>query len=115
MSGSDFSQLRELAADLGKAGAETKRKASLVIAKTAHDIEADAKRLAPWDTGTLSNSISSDVKELSAEIGPTVDYGVYLEYGTVHMSPQPYMGPAADRREPAFVQAMEQLVGEVLS
>ena len=111
-----YDDLLKLSADLGKASYEVTRKAQLVVAKTAHDIEADAKSLAPVDTGTLRNSISTTIGNggLSAEIGPTVHYAPYLEYGTRRMAPQPYMGPAAERRAEPFVKAIESLGGEFL-
>ena len=111
-----YDDLLKLSADLGKASHEVTRKAQLVVTKTAHDIEADAKSFAPVDTGMLRNSISTTIGAggLSAEIGPTVDYAHYLEYGTRRMPPQPYMGPAAERRAEPFVKAIESLGGEFL-
>ena len=112
-----YEDLLKLSADLGKASHEVTRKAQLVVTKTAHDIEADAKSFAPvGDTGMLRNSISTTISNggLSAEIGPTVDYAPYLEYGTRRMPPQPYMGPAAERRAEPFVKAIESLGGEFL-
>ena len=111
-----YDDLLKLSADLGKASYEVTRKAQLVVAKTAHDIEADAKSFAPVDTGMLRNSIGTTISNggLSAEIGPTVHYAPYLEYGTRRMPPQPYMGPAAERRAEAFVKAVESLGGEFL-
>ena len=113
---SDFSELTKLAADLGKAPAETTRKASRAVRKAALDIERGAKTRAPVDTGNLKNSISVTLGNtgLTAEIGPTAHYGVFLEYGTRHMSPRPYMGPAATAVEPGFVEAIEQLGGTFL-
>ena len=111
-----YEDLLKLSADLGKASYEVTRKAQAVVAKTAHDIEADAKSFAPVDTGMLRNSISTTIgaSGLSAEIGPTVHYAPFLEYGTRRMRPQPYMGPAAERRAEPFVQAIESLGGEFL-
>ena len=114
---SDFSELTRLAADLGKASADVTRKASMVVRKSAFDIERFAKTRAPVDTGNLRNSISTAVGSggLSAEIGPTAHYGIYLEYGTRHISPpRPYMGPATAAVEPSFVEAIEQLGGTFL-
>lgn len=113
---SDLGELDKLVADLGKASAEVTRKGQQVVAKTAADIEADAKRLAPVDTGALRNSISttSSLGGLSAEIGPTVHYAPYVEYGTRRMAPRAFLGPAFDRHSGAFVQAVEQLGGELL-
>ena len=111
-----YEDLLKLSADLGKASYDVTRKAQAVIAKTALDIEADAKSLAPVDTGALRNSIGTTISNggLSAEIGPTVHYAPYLEYGTRRMPPQPYMGPAAERRAEPFVKAIESLGGDFL-
>jgi hypothetical protein len=43
------------------------------------------------------------------EVGPTVDYGMFVEAGTSRMGPQPYMRPAFDRRAPILEQILEQL------
>lgn len=111
----DTSEVAHLGADLGRAGAQATAKAHKVISKTAHQIEASAKTLAPVDTGALKSSISTTQSGLSAEIGPTVNYAAYVEEGTSRMGPQPYLGPATERHEGQFYAAMEQLAGEVLS
>lgn len=110
----DVSELNALAADLGKIGFRATGKATAVVAKTAHDIEATGKAFAPVDTGNLRNSISASVRGLNAEIGPTANYGGYVEFGTSRMAPHAYMGPALDRHTPDFVRAMGQAVGDVL-
>jgi HK97 gp10 family phage protein len=111
---SDFSEIYKLATDLGKAGAKAGFMASAAIAKTAHDIERDAKVAAPVDTGNLRNSISSDIARLHAEIGPTAAYGIYVEYGTSRMAPQPYLGPAFDRNAPGLEKAIGDIGGRIL-
>lgn len=112
----DFSDLTALSADLGKAGYKVTRKGQAVVRKTANDIEGDAKRFAPVDTGTLRNSIGTTITNggLSAEIGPTASYGAHQEFGTRRMRPQPYMRPAADRRFPQFVEAVSRLTQDLL-
>lgn len=110
----DTTEVRHLAFDLGKAPADVEEKAARAIAKTAHEIEADAKAIVSVDTGFLKNSISTDVDGLTAEIGPTANYGVYVEEGTSRMSPEPYMRPAFDRRKEGLVQALEQIAGDIL-
>lgn len=114
MSGEE--QLRKLTADIAKAAATTGARAQLVVRKTAYDIERTAKNLVPVDTGNLKSSIGhSDARgvgrsgTLAIEIGPTANYGEYVEFGTGRMAPQPYMGPAADKHEPSFNEAMAQL------
>jgi HK97 gp10 family phage protein len=112
--GLDTTGLRTLAADLGKASARVIPAASRVVRKSGNDIEADAKAYCPVDTGNLRGSISADYGVLSAEIGPTAEYGIWVEGGTARMAPQPYMGPAFDRREPEFVAAIAALGTGVL-
>lgn len=109
--GFDYSGLREMQADLGRLSARAIPVASAAVAKTALDIEATAKMYAPVDTGALMGSISSDVNALSAEIGPTVEYGAYVEEGTSRMAPQPYMGPAADQHIPDLERAFDAIAG----
>lgn len=83
-----------------------------VVTATAYLIEGDAKMLAPVDTGALRASISTTIDagidEVTAEVGPTVEYGIYQELGTSRMTAQPYLGPAFDRHTPNFLQALEQ-------
>ena len=109
-------ELRALAIDL--AGAETKTvvMASRAIRKAALDIEAHAKVKAPVDTGALRGSISTTIANtgLAAEVGPTVHYGLYLEFGTARMAPQPYMGPASDIVEPSLIEALAQIGVNIL-
>lgn len=113
---SDWSEVNRLAADLTSAGPLAQAKAKQAIAKTAYDIEADAKAKAPVDTGNLRNSIGTDITDggYAAEIGPSASYGAYVEMGTRHMAAQPYLGPAFDRRAPGLEQAMLQIGGEIL-
>lgn len=117
----DGSELNTLAADLGQAAEKVGARVQLVMRKTALDVEADAKAFAPVDTGNLRNSIGhSDLRTvgqtgvLEVEIGPTADYGAFVEFGTSQHGPAAYMGPALDRRSPAFVSAMEQVAAEIL-
>lgn len=110
----DTTGLRRLAADISAADEVNTRRASAALRKTALDIEADAKIFAPVDTGALKNSITSDISEFHAEIGPTVDYAHYVENGTSRMRGQPYMRPAADRRIPPFRRRIAEIGGDIL-
>lgn len=108
-------ELTTLSRDLGKASAHTVTAAAKVVRKTALDIERDAKALVPVDTGNLMNSITTTrTGVLSAEIGPTANYGSFVEWGTARMAPQPYMGPATDRNEQPFIRAVEDLAAGLL-
>lgn len=113
----DASEVRQLAADITTATGRVGELASQVVRKTALDVQRDAQTLAPVDTGFLQSSISTTIAgdgEMSAEVGPTAHYGIYVEMGTSRMSPQPYLFPAADRHEQNFYEAIAQLGGSIL-
>ena len=86
-------------------------RASAVVRKVALDTEADAKALAPVDTGNLRNSITTAVQGggLRAAVVATASYAPYVEQGTSRQAPQPFMGPATDRNAPMFREAMARL------
>lgn len=109
---SDFSELHRLALDLQRVPQRFQPRAVMALRKTAFDVEADAKLAAPVDTGNLQNSISTSIDGVTAEVGPTAEYGIYVEDGTSVMAPQPYLGPAFDRRVPAFEDAIAKLASE---
>ncbi|HEY9356493.1 MAG TPA: HK97-gp10 family putative phage morphogenesis protein [Arthrobacter sp.] len=110
----DTSEFVALSASYSAASEEVGKLANMIVRKTAHDIAADAKNFVPVDTGNLKGSIGTDATAngggaYEAVIGPTASYGIYVEQGTSRMAPHLYMSGALDRRQPAFVQAMEQL------
>lgn len=52
------------------------------LAAAGEVVRADAAANAPVDTGRLAGSIVCNVDGNSALIGPTAEYGVYVEFGT---------------------------------
>lgn len=79
------------------------------VAEAAHLIEAEAKKRAPVETGTLRRSIrvegpkAESLAVYSARIGPTVIYGRRIELGfrgsdslgrVYNQAGQPYLRPA---------------------
>jgi hypothetical protein len=146
----DSSEVRKLAVDLDRGTGTVGARASAAIRRTAFAIEADAKIGAPVDTSDLANSISTDFfgdgrfASMGADIGPTVDYGDDVEYGTQpHViraknggklvfkgrdgrlvfvdkvdhpgtPPQPYMGPAFDRHAPRLERALGDIGEDIL-
>ena len=111
----DVSELNRLAVTIDNAAKTIGETGSAVVRKTALDIEATAKAFAPVDTGALRNSIGTDVhgdsasRVVEAVVGPTVEYGPYVEFGTSRMAPRAFMGPALDRHTPDFIAALEQV------
>ena len=114
----DASEVLALADALDQAADAVGEALGTAVQKTAHDIEATAKAAAPVDTGALRNSISTEVTggtgDVTAVVGPTVEYGGYVELGTSRMGPQPYLAPAFDQHLPALEQALGQAAAEVL-
>jgi HK97 gp10 family phage protein len=69
-----------------------------VIEMAAMNIEAEAKQLAPVDTGNLRASIgASSEGPLSWVVRASAHYAVYVEMGTRYMAAQPFMRPAVER------------------
>lgn len=114
----DFSEINKLSADLSKAGEGALAKAKLAVQKTSADIAKSAAQAAPVDTGNLRNSIGSDLVDTGgavwADIGPTANYGKYVEYGTSRMAPQPYLVPAFEQHTNGFSKAIESIGGSIL-
>lgn len=106
-------RVRTGAGRLGAAG-------SAALRRAAYAIQADAQALAPVDTGALRSSISTTVTgdgrfgAMAAEIGPTVEYGIYQEFGTSTQAGQPYLTPAFDRQVPGFQAAIARLADGML-
>ncbi len=103
--------MRKVAADLSKQAATLVPRAAVVVRKVALDTEADAKALAPVDTGMLRNSITTATTGdgLRAVVSATASYAPFVELGTSRQAPQPFLGPATDRNRDAFEEAMRHL------
>lgn len=102
---------------------------SQVVRKTALDIQAQAASRAPVDTGFLRSSVYTVTSEGSSyhsgdhmlpEVGAPPDdqsayaavgaeYGVYVNYGTSHMSARPFWEPAIDAVRPGFESAVSAI------
>jgi len=109
---------RKLQAIIRNSGAN----ARTALRNVALAVETGAKRLAPVDIGALQNSIYTVIGnesvplpsipgdaervalpqpdgKLVAHVGPSVDYGIYQEFGTRRMAAQPYLLPAVRQAE----------------
>ena len=71
--------------------------------------ERFAKKLAPYDTGNLRNSITHEVDdgEPSAYIGTNVEYAPYVCLGTIHMNAQPFLKPAVNDHKDEYRKILE--------
>lgn len=68
------------------------------ITTITDDIKGDAKSIVPVETGTLRDSIKSDVSTTGGKavgrVYSDVDYAPDVELGTSKMRAQPYLTPA---------------------
>jgi HK97 gp10 family phage protein len=65
-----------------------------------------ARVVAPKDTGRLAASITVEMEGDDAQVGPTVDYAVFPEFGTRYIRAQHYMEEASAAASPAVAAAM---------
>lgn len=63
---------------------------------TANNIEDDAKRNCPVDTGYLRSSIKTDIDKLDVEVGTDCEYAPYVHDGTYKMPARPFLDVAAE-------------------
>lgn len=116
----DVSEVRALAGRVSAGAGRIGARGAAVLRRAAYAMEADAKALAPVDTGTLRASISTSIAgdgrtgRMTAEIGPTADYGGFVEYGTSTQAGQPYLAPAFDRQVPGFEAALASLADDII-
>lgn len=83
-----------------------------IVKKNGAELQEQAQRNAPVDTGTLKRSIKLSIsdKGFTAECNATADYAGYVEWGTRFQEPQLYMGDALIKQGEKFKKDMDKLV-----
>lgn len=107
-------ELDRLAADLGHAPAKVETGGRVVVSKTTAATERSAKAFCPVGEGDLRDSIRSVTDGLEGEVIAGTDHAEYVEDGTSHMAPQPFMTPALRAHEVEFVAGFSTLAGNIL-
>ena len=88
---------------------------SKLIKDTLYNIERDAKKKCPVDTGRLRGSVTTNIiSTYSGEVGTNVEYAEYVEYGTRYQSAQPYFEPAVETNEDKFNDALDEIIERLL-
>jgi HK97 gp10 family phage protein len=107
----DLTELYSLSSDLIKGSQRAEDMAMMATTKALFDILRDAITAVPVDTGFLRSSVGVDIDgdSLGGEVGPTAEYGAFVELGTTRMAPQPYLGPAFEARALEWIEAMAQV------
>ncbi len=114
----DTSEVRKLSADLELGRERVGRETSAVVKAAAERVKGNAQGKAPKLTGALAASIGVDLYGdgrsvgMTAVIGPTVRYGLFVENGTSKMAAEPYMGPALAEEGPAFADELARVAAE---
>jgi HK97 gp10 family phage protein len=65
-----------------------------------------ARGVAPKDTGALAASITVEMEGDDAQVGPTVDYARFPNFGTRYIRAQHYMEQASAAATPMVAAAM---------
>lgn len=107
----------EYQAAMRLASATVGARAAAATRRTAAAIERDAKTLAPVDSGNLRASGGTEYAGdgrngvMTASVGFTASYAMYVERGTSRMAAQPFLAPATDRHVPGWTAALERIAG----
>lgn len=116
----DTSELQAFGSKLGKAGVRVGARGAQIVRAGAHKMERRMKATSKVDTGAMKNSVSSSIvgdgraTSILAEVGPSVDYAVYVNNGTSRMAGDDFVGRAFDAEIGGIMAAVGQLEREVL-
>lgn len=79
------------------------------LEKFALDVEAQATVNTPVDTGTLKNSLSTEISDTSIRLHWAAPYAAYVEFGTRHMEGQHFVTDAVENCTPALQAALADI------
>lgn len=96
-----------------KARNVSKKALSTVVRMNASELQQNAMRNAPCQTGALRRSITMKLENtgLVAIIQPYMDYAPYVEYGTRFMLAKPFIRPAYQQQAEKFKSDLKRLLG----
>lgn len=98
------------------AALKLRQRSGQITQQSAGRIAATAKRLAPVRTGHLRDSIEA-IKgsgPFSYDVVAGAEYAAYVEYGTRHNAPHPYLRPAFEQERPTFLGEMDKLLDQLV-
>ena len=107
--------VEELLSELGKLGDQSKRVENKALREAGSVVEDAIKNEAPVRSGTLKKSIkTSGVKTKDGmkhvEVGPGNDgfYGKFIEFGTVYIKANPFMGRGYEKSKNEAVNKISE-------
>lgn len=87
-------------------------KVAEALAVTANNILYTCVALSRVDTGNMRAGWETQQQsKFSHIVFNNVHYTIYNEYGTVHMAPQPMLGPAIEQELPLLLQRVRAAYG----
>lgn len=114
MAGTTGVTIRIVSNRLPQISAAIRPTVSAEVKRATLDIQARAQALVPVLTGTLRRSITSQFpSDLTGIVGPSVAYGLYVEFGTRRRGARPYMRPAAEAVLPQFAGRIKAVLGKL--
>ena len=83
-----------------------------VVKLNTTEMQRNAERLVPVDTGYLKRSIVMTLlnTDMTGSVKPYANYASYVEYGTRNMDAQPYMRPAFTQQKIKFISDLNRLM-----
>lgn len=90
---------------------EAEMKVAEAVKTNILKMEAQAKSLAPVDTGNLRNSIQSSFTGTSGQLTVGAEYAMYVEMGTSKMAPQPFFFLAFERQKQQLTADITKALG----
>lgn len=96
---------------------KSKEKLKACVKRSGATLHEFSMRNSPYDTGMLRRSIHLRLTDggMTAEVGPTMDYGIYQELGTRFMGAHPYLRPALETAGAEFKANVEKVVRQETS
>lgn len=86
-----------------------------IVETAAHNVETRAKEKITKNgsvvTGNMRNSVKAnkvDNEGLEYEVGPTVEYAPFVEFGTRYFKGKPFMIPSLKAEKKNFISAVSQ-------
>lgn len=89
-------------------------KLAVAIKKSALDIEGEAKKVTPVDTGRLRASIFTTINPMSAIVEPKTNYAIFVHEGTNKMQARPYMLEGARAAESRIAKYFTEAIKEAI-
>lgn len=90
---------------------QAEREARLAVIRAGREIELEARKRARRRTGAMQAGIRVEPRAgdgLELELRADEDYTRFHEYGSLHVSPQPMLRPAAAAARRPFVERMKR-------